>query len=284
MPRSWRDAALGLSLTLSLASGTAGQDPDSIQIDSIRVDSIQMDSLQALDSLQLFDSLQAFTAAPDTVQLGSRFQIVPTLQIPEAVLTYLGQLTHAYFDTPAGMGLIPTGMAEAAIAAEHVRVAGADSLDLANMTGNMLHVLHAIDPTEVGNGLGLGYGFKRAAEAVRVNAELALAEDSVPEMVSFHLPYISGAATGAIGLADEAIAVARSVQRAETPEDALGLLDDLAELVREMAYGADRDRDGRIGSTDSESGLAKATYHLQLIYRLAGIPMPEPVAADSIGR
>ena len=40
-----------------------------------------------------------------------------------------------------------------------------------------------------------------------------------------------------------------------------------------MMYGEDGDRDGRIGQTESEVGLAQAVYHLSLVYRVSGIEM-----------
>ena len=66
--------------------------------------------------------------------------------------------------------------------------------------------------------------------------------------------------------------MARQVQGSRDPAVALSRIEQLAELVRAMAYGNDRDGDGRIGSTEAEAGLAKAGHHLNLIYRMAGIP------------
>ncbi len=239
------------------------------------------DSTALADSLAALDSLLADSLFSDS--LGTLDSVPPRPPLPDDVVMHLTHLTTAFFDTPEGVGIIPVGMAEASIAAEFVRIAGQDSTDLENMTGNMSHVIHAIDPNEVRTGLGLGYGFRRAAENVAMHIEFAMAVEGVSMTVQFHGPFIAQAARGAIGRADEAVAMARRVERAEDVETALPLIERLADLVRAMAYGDDRERDGRIGRTESEAGLAQATYHLNLIYRVEGLEFPVEEVPDSIG-
>jgi hypothetical protein len=209
-----------------------------------------VDSLTALDSLTVLDSLSVRPPLPDDV------------------IMYLASMSEAFPDTPGGMGLIDTGMAEATIAAEHVRLAGTDSTNLNRMVQNMSHVLHAIDPVEVGNGLGLGYGVKRAAEGILLQIESAMQVEGASETVLFHGAYISGAATATLSRADDVIAMARRIQRTTEPAEALSLIERLAGLVRAMTFGADSDRDGRIGFPSTEAGLAQARYHLDLIRRV----------------
>jgi len=220
------------------------------------------DSTQVVDSTQTLDSL----AVSDSLAASDSLPAPPPL--PDEVIIFLAALSDAFADTPGGMGLIDTGMAEAAIAAEHVRLAGTDSMDLTNMVQNMSHVLHAIDPVEVGNGLGLGYGVKRAAEGVLIQIESAMSVEGASETVLFHGSYIAGAASATLSRADDAIAMARRIQRTTLPEEALLLIERLAGLVRAMTFGADSDRDGRIGYPSTEAGLAQARYHLDLIRRV----------------
>jgi len=219
-------------------------------------------SAQVRDTIQVVDSTQAL----DSLGVSDSLAVRPPL--PDDVIAYLASLSEAFADTPGGMGLIDAGMAEAAIAAEHVRLAGADSMNLANMVQNMSHVLHAIDPVEVGNGLGLGYGVKRAAEGVLLQIESAMLVEGVSETVLFHGGYIAGAASATLSRADDAIAMARRIQRTTDPEVALPLVERLAGLVRAMTFGADSDRDGRIGFPSTEAGLAQVRYHLDLIRRV----------------
>lgn len=221
-----------------------------------------VDTPPAADSLQATDSLRADSLGADS--LGTPYDG----PLPEPSATHLDHITTAFPQAPGGMGLIPTGMAEAQIAAEHVRLAGRDSTDLSSMTRHMAHVLHAIDPNEVGQGPGMGYGFKGAAEGVLTHLRLATAEPDLPGVLAFHAPYVERAARGALVRADDAIRVARRVQQASSAREAHRLVRELDYLVRAMAYGDDRDADGRIGHIEAESGLAQASYHLRLVQRV----------------
>ena len=232
------------------------------------------------------DSTSAsMTVKPDTIVWADSMIITDSIEYqttpPEAVVTHLRHITTAFYDTPSGMGILPVGMAEAAIAEDYAWLAGQDSADILNMTENMSHVLHAIDPVEVGTGLGLGYGFKRAAEGVIAHIELAETSEGVPETVLFHAPFVHRAARGSLVRADEAIAMARRIQRGTDPIETLPLIEELRGLLRAMAFGTYRDRDGRIGQTEPEAGLAQAWYHLQLVYRIEGLEMP-PLVADTL--
>lgn len=226
------------------------------------------DTDPAADSLQVADSLRPDSLGADS--LGTPYDA----PLPEQSAAHLDHITTAFAQAPGGMGLIPTGMAEAEITAEHVRLADRDSTNLSSMTRHMAHVLHAIDPNEVGQGPGMGYGFKRAAEGVLTHLRLATAEPDIPGVLVFHAPYVERATREALARADDAIRVARRVQRASSAREAHRLVRELDYLVRAMTYGDDRDDDGRIGHTEAESGLAQASYHLRLVRRVTD-PLPQ---------
>ncbi len=228
---------------------------------------------QIVDSLPVQDST---AVAPLGVSLPTEGSL------PAQVVQYLAAVTDSFPDTPSGMGLLPTGMVEAEIASVYVRIAGQDSADVRNMTSNMRHVIHAIDPDLVDGGLGLGYGFKRAVEGVRTYTQLAASTPGASEALLFHAPYIDGATTAALSRADDALALARQIETSqEEPQEILERLEDLGEMIRGMAYGSDRDRDGRIGNDATESGLAQAQYHVALIRSVAGLP-PAPPRPSSL--
>jgi hypothetical protein len=211
---------------------------------------------------QLTDSTASVAVETDSLQRAI---------VPDEVVAALASLLDGYIDTPEGMGIIPTGMEEAKLAGEYVRLAGQDSTNLNSMVRNMAHVLHAIDPNEVASGFGLGYGVKRAAEEMLIQAQVVLNADGLSDNIVSHVRHVPTAAYGALARADEAIALARRIERATTPEEALPQLQDLAALVRAMAWGSDSDRDGRIGYGDEEAGLAQATYHIKLLRTVEGI-------------
>ena len=216
-------------------------------------------------------------AAPAAAQLPDSITSVVAIDsaqpriVPNEVVVVLAYLLDGYADTPDGMGIIPTGMAEATLATKYVRLAGRDSTDLSNMVRNMAHVLHAIDPSEVASGFGLGYGVKRAVEEMLIQAEVVVAVEGLSDSVLSHIRHVPIAAYSALAKADEAIALARRIERATTPGEALSQIEDLAALIRAMAWGSDSDRDGRIGYSDGEAGLAQATYHLKLLRAMEGI-------------
>ncbi len=222
-------------------------------------------------SAQLPDSA-ATVVVPEAADSTVRVQ-----PLPGEAAAHLGHITTAFGDTPGGMGLIHAGVAEAAIAPHYVRLAGRDSLSLVGMSRPMASVIHAIDPSQASGGPGLGYGVKRAAAAVGTHAALAASVPGLSPQAQFHIAYVERAAAGSARRADEAIALARQVQRAPNAAAGRRLLRELAQAVRGMAYGEDRDTDGRIGYADDEVGLAQGMYHLQLLYRIEGLTPPPPL-------
>lgn len=210
----------------------------------------------------------------DSLLLDSLFLRVP---IPDEAALHLDHLTTAFAATPDGVGIIPAGMAEAFVAREYAWLAGRDSADVQAMSSAVAHVLHAIDPSSGSGGAGLGYGFRRAAQAVIQHMELALAVEGIPDHLAFHGPYVLRAAQGAIDRSMEAEGLARRIRAGSDPAATLELVEELRPLLRAMAYGSDEDRDGRIGHTAEEVGLAQAWYHLSLIYRIETVSMPEMI-------
>lgn len=216
------------------------------------------DSLMVSDSL-LLDSLYA------------------RRPIPDQAAAHLDHLTTAFSATPDGVGLAQAGMAEAFVAREYAWLAGRDSLDVRAMSSAMTHVLHAIDPSGSPGGAGLGFGFRRAAEAVIQHTQLAMAVEGIPDHLAFHGPYIIRAAEGAIARSYDVEGLARRIRAGTDPARTLELVEDLRPMIRAMAYGTDADRDGRIGHTADEVGLAQAWYHLELLYRVEAAAIPEMI-------
>lgn len=213
----------------------------------------------------LTDSLPAADSAATPDSLAERPYAGP---LPRPAAERLERLTAASPETPGGMGLIAAGLAEAEIALEHVSLAGRNPGSLSDMQRHMAHVLHAIDPAEVGRGPGMGFGVVAAARGVLLQIEQVQDLDELPGVASFHAPFVARAARGTLASADDAIDLARQTQRATSAATAHRLVGRLAETVRAMAWGFDGDGDGRIGHTEDEMGLAQARYHLTLVERL----------------
>jgi len=241
------------------------------------------------------------TGPPDTVlviptglEASWQSSVLPETAIPPEAQLHLAHLVESFPDAPGGASLLKIAMLEGEIAAAWVRVAGVDTLDINRMIEAMTHVIHAIDPTEVRSGNGMGYGFRRAAENVQTQADMLrmAVPDTLSPAIAFHVPFVIHAAYIAQARADDVITLARQVQSARDVNSTIPLVKKLAEAIRAMMYGEDVDGDGRIGRNEAEVGIAQAAYHLSLVYRMAGSEMPlirpwelvESLGLDTLGR
>lgn len=214
--------------------------------------------------------------------------------LPQEALVHLGYIAERYPDAPSELSLLKAAMLEGEIAAAWARVSGVDTLDLERTHRAMDNVIHALDPEQMPDGAGMGFGFLRAAQAVGLHAQLATltASDTVAPALAFHGPFMVRAAREAGARADDAVALARRIQGTSDPRSALRLVEQLSEALRSMMYGEDRDRDGRIGHVSGEGGIAQAAYHLALIYRVEGMALPglrpqnlyDSLGLDTLGR
>ncbi|MDH3205644.1 MAG: hypothetical protein OEO79_03490 [Gemmatimonadota bacterium] len=183
------------------------------------------------------------------------------------VHTHIRHAADAYADTPAGMGLLATAQAEAEVAAQHAALGAADLGNLDGMRRHAGHVIHALDPSVVAGGPGLGYGVKRAAQGAAQHIELALASDSVSENVTVHAGHVLASLGNVVRWTDDAVALARRVQAAASVTAAASLVAQLDALCSAIFRGQDMDGDGRVGWQDGEGGLAQATQHTNLMKR-----------------
>ncbi|NNF38962.1 MAG: hypothetical protein HKN71_09855 [Gemmatimonadetes bacterium] len=221
---------------------------------------------------QVVDSIPDRMAAErlmDTMQVAADTLERPYAgPLPPTAANALAYILSAAPDTPGGMGLLATGRAEAEIALQHAAFAGRDPTNLGNMQRHMAHVIHAVDPGRGSQGPGMGYGVKQAARQILAQIEGARNVEDVPGVLTFHAPRVAMAARGTMARVDEVVALARQVQSAGSASTGDRLVNRLADAVRAMAYGFDRDGDRRIGYTEDEMGLAQVGHHLALVERL----------------
>lgn len=192
-------------------------------------------------------------------------------QQPSRVQESLGYLATAFVETPSGIGLIPTALAEAEIAVQHAELAIADSLDFLGMRRHAAHVIHALDPSVVGGGPGLGYGVKRAANEAMLQAQVAATADSASENVSMHAQRIVTALTSTLQRVDQTVTLARRLEAATSVSIAWPLALQLDLACRAVLYGTDANRDGIIGSEVPDGGVRQASYHLDALMRGEGL-------------
>jgi hypothetical protein len=208
----------------------------------------------------------AYTAPPAGGGRGGRGgATTPPIPVPAgAVGTHIGHVVNSFADTPNGMGLLPVAFAEARTAAQHAGLA-AKAANLDGMKLHAGHVIHAMDPTIVVAGPGLGYGMKRAALGVANHIELAAKAAGASQNVIMHSAHVATAARNAAAKADQIVALAKQVQAATTPAEATALLSQIVSLCDQAIAGVDEKGDGRI--TWQTGGLQQAQEHVDLMLK-----------------
>ena len=181
---------------------------------------------------------------------------------------HIGHVVNAFGDTPNGMGLLATAMAEARIAATHAGLAGRQPGNLEYMKTHAGHVINALDPTIIAAGPGLKYGLKKAALGVATHIELAAAAQGASANVITHARHVAMSARNTVDRSDQLLALAQKVQAATTAAEAAALVSQMVSLADQLIAGFDANADGRITWEHGEGGLQQCDEHLKLM--LAG--------------
>jgi len=189
---------------------------------------------------------------------------------------HIRHVANSFRGTPDQQGLLATATAEAEIALQHATLALRDLEDLEAMQRHAGHVAHALDPSEVEEGPGLGYGMVRAARGAAHYTDLSGASSGAGDAIQTHGPHVATATRSAVAMAEEALEVTEAVADAETAEEAAQLIERLIALTEGMVNGVDADGDGRIGWQEGEGGLAQAEQHLGLLMRGEGLASGSP--------
>ena len=189
-----------------------------------------------------------------------------------AAHTHIGHVADGWRDTPEGQGLLPTAVAEARIAAQHAGLAAGNTGDLDSMKRHTGHVLHAVDPSAVEDGPGLGYGVKQAAEGAAKHIEAAATADGASQAVTTHATHVATSARNTVSRADEIVALAGRINAATLATQAAPLVGELNTLAQQLIDGSDANDDGRVGWQQGEGGLAQAEQHLGLMKKAEGLP------------
>lgn len=217
--------------------------------------------------------IRAF-AFPNAALLGLAGTLLSALDLSaqaNPVHSHILYVATAFDGTPGSQGLLPTAVAEAEIAAEHAGLAADDPTYLEGIERHVDHVLHAIDPTLVQGGLGLGYGVRQAAANVVLHIEMASADEGASDNVKTHATHILATMGNVVQRADAIVALAQEIQAATSVATAAALLQELTAQCDALLSGRDADRDGHVGWQAGEGGLRQATQHLTLMQRGEGL-------------
>lgn len=184
------------------------------------------------------------------------------------VQTHIGHVMDSFNGTPMSMGLLPTAMAEAKIAAQHAGFA-AKATTLAMIQTHAGHVMNAIDPASTDKGPGLGYGLKKAAAGVAMHADLAGKAPEANAGVKMHAMHVNTAAMNVAAMSDEVLAIGQKIKASTSMDEALKLAADLQKKAEQLTAGVDANGDGTIGWNKPEGGLAQAQQHMELMKKAA---------------
>lgn len=181
------------------------------------------------------------------------------------IQTHIGHVADAFEGTPQGQGLLPTARAEADLALSHLGLAAADPTNLETIKLHVSHAQHAIDPTVVTSGPGLGYGVKQAAENIVRHIGLVRDTESASARVKMYARGVVACAQNVVDRAGEFARLAERVRDATTAADAAPLLEQLTTLANQIISGRDANNDNGIGARRGEGGLEQARQSLAVL-------------------
>ncbi len=185
--------------------------------------------------------------------------------------THIGHVATGFGRAPDGAGLLPTARAEAETVVQHIAFAARDVSNLEWMQTHAAHVLHAVDPSQAGEGPGLGFGVIAAAEGAAQHIGLAAGSDGASDAVQTHANHIATASTSVAERAAEIAELAAQVAAASDYTTAEGLTMRIQTLANQLLSGVDGNGDGTIGWGDGEGGIEQAERHLGLMTAAEGI-------------
>lgn len=184
---------------------------------------------------------------------------------------HIGHVMDQWRDTPEMSGLLPAAIAEAQIAARHASLAASDPANLDSIQRHTAHVLHAVDPTQIENGPGNGYGVKQAAEGAAKHIMAAANSGDASGAVKTHAEHVATSAQNTVARADEIVMLAEKIAMAASADEAAPLVAELDALAQALLSGVDANGDGRTGWQEGEGGLEVAETHGNLMKQAEGL-------------
>lgn len=176
---------------------------------------------------------------------------------------HIGHVASGWTDTPKGMGLLPTAMAEAKIAAYHSSVALSKPNNLAWLKAHTWHAVHAVDPKAAPKGgPGLGYGVRKAAVGAAYHIRVAAKSKDSTANIKLHVEHVAVAASNSVARIDAIIAAGKKIQAASSAAEALPLARKVALWSKQIIEGRDANGDGKITWVKGEGGLKQSQAHL----------------------
>jgi len=222
-----------------------------------------------------------------SMQIGSKVAIALTLIFPVALFATTGEvkaqqtsqaLTHfshvatGFDGAPGGRGLTVTAAMEVNAAMMYANLAAGHPTNLDAMKTNVRNVLHALVPQEETKGPGLGFGVKRAAEAVTTHIEMAVKAPGASATMKKLGPNVAMAARAVATRAQEMADIGGRVLSAQTAAEAAPLVEQLRTLALQLDTGKDVDGSGRIDLNAAEPGMNQLEAQVYSIFEGEKLP------------
>lgn len=214
-------------------------------------------------SRKIFDSVVVVVTGAPLPGYAARAAILTVP--PGAAGVHIGHVVNGFNEAPSLQGLLPLAIGEARIAIGHATLAGRQPTNLEYMKTHAGHVIHALDPTIITVGPGLGYGVKKAANGVAAHIELAAAAQGASPSIVTHAKHIATAARTVAARAEQVLAIAQKVQASTTAAEAAALVSQMTSAAEQLMAGQDVNADGRIAFDMGEGGLQHADEHVKLM-------------------
>lgn len=188
-----------------------------------------------------------------------------------AVATHIGHVLTEAPDTPEGQGYLTVAENEAAVAIRHAELAAGDDSNLEWMQTHAGHVLHALDPSRMDEGPGVGYGLQNAVSQITRHIGLAADAEGASGGVETHAAHAVEAANAVSSRAEELAGIAQQILDAYDYSSAGSHVYRLRRVARELITGVDADEDGQVSWQAPEAGLAQVRRHVELMAEAEGL-------------
>ncbi|MDE2980700.1 MAG: hypothetical protein OXU74_05825 [Gemmatimonadota bacterium] len=174
----------------------------------------------------------------------------------------------------AELGFLRQALGEAGTAAEYASFAAGGQQrpgDLQAMKTHAGNVLHALDPTRMDNGPGLGFGLVEASRKTIAHVRMAADAPDASESLRTHAGHVVSCVQNTLARALRMLEVTEHIRATVSADEADQLSDELNTLGFQLRNGVDANGDGRVTWQEREGGLYVAQEHMRLLLKGEGI-------------
>ena len=210
-----------------------------------------------------------------TVSLVAALLVLPGIVLGQQTgdaSTHFNHVAAGFSGAPGGRGLVVTTAMEVNTAMLHANFAAGTPTNIEAMKTNVRNVLHALAPEQGAKGPGLGFGAKRAAEAVVTHIELAVKSPGASETLRKLGPNVAQAGRAVAARAQEMADLAKSVLAAQTATQAAPLVEQLRALALQLDLGKDVNGNGQVDMNAIEPGMNQLEAQVYSIFEGDQLP------------